>query len=179
MELDDTHKKNKRMRTSLILAAWIVFTLIVAILGYPKVRRSVEESGVLAILQQSVGGQETTAQETRSVSVAFVTAGGDLSMFKVRGKRWGGSQYHDTFEALLSGPNQQVLASGAVSYIHPKTELVGLTVREKILFVELTKDFLQSIDPKKATEQLKATARSFENITDIVIIIDGEIWSEQ
>ncbi len=178
MERDDTHKTNKRLRPALILAAWIVITIIVIILGYPKVSSAIEESGVLPLLKQSAG-KETPKLDTRTVSAAFVTVEGEVVLFRFQGKKWGGGNYHDTFEALLGGPNQQVLASGAVSYIHPETELVGLTLRERILFIELTKEYLQSIDLKKATEQLKITAQSFENVADIVLIIDGEMWSEQ
>lgn len=90
----------------------------------------------------------------------------------------GGSRYHDSYEALLKGPTSEALRLGMVSYIHPKTSLVGVTLSNKILFVDVSKEFLQSKDIAKATEQLTATALAFDQVKDLVILVEGELLSQ-
>jgi spore germination protein GerM len=86
----------------------------------------------------------------------------------------GGSRYHDSFEALLKGPTRDALNLGMVSYIHPKTSLIGITLSNKILFVSVSKEFLQSMDLEKATEQLKATALAFDQVKDLVVLVENK-----
>jgi hypothetical protein len=60
-----------------------------------------------------------------------------------------------------------------VSYIHPKTSLIGVTLSNKILFVDVSKDFLDSLDIEKATEQMKTTALAFSQVKDLVMLVEG------
>lgn len=86
----------------------------------------------------------------------------------------GGSAYHDTFESLLSGPKLQALKEGAISSIDSKTTLRGITLSNKVLYIDLSKHFLESKDIKRAYEQLRRTAKGFSQVKDIVLLIEGE-----
>ncbi len=116
--------------------------------------------------------------QVRTVQVAFIAASGEKQLVSLQTKRMGGSRYHDSYEALLKGPTSEALRLGMVSYIHPKTSLVGVTLSNKILFVDVSKEFLQSKDIAKATEQLTATALAFDQVKDLVILVEGELLSQ-
>ncbi|MDC7228856.1 MAG: GerMN domain-containing protein [Sphaerochaetaceae bacterium] len=173
MEMDEAPKPRRTISPLFILLAWILFTLGVFALGYPRVRQAVVSSGVLQYARQ---GEDSPLPSTqvRPVQVAFITASGEPQLVSLQTKRLGGSQYHDSYEALLGGPTKEVLSSGLVSNIHPKTSLIGITLSNKILFVDVSKDFLDSLDIVKATEQMKTTALAFSQVKDLVILVEGK-----
>ena len=107
------------------------------------------------------------------VQVFFITLDGKPTAFPIEQPRLGGSPYHDTFEALMAGPTLEILKKGAVSYIHPKTKLIGLSVSNRILYVDVSKDYILSKDQDKAYEQLKATAVRHTQIKDLVLLVEG------
>ncbi len=107
------------------------------------------------------------------VQVFFITLAGKPTAFPIEQPRLGGSSYHDTFEALMAGPTLEILERGAVSYIHPKTKLIGLSVSNRILYLNLSKEYLLSKEQGKAYEQLKATAVRHTQIKDLVLLIEG------
>ncbi|WP_319757578.1 GerMN domain-containing protein [uncultured Sphaerochaeta sp.] len=173
MEMDEAPKPRRTISPLIILLAWILFTLGVFALGYPRVRQAIVSSGVLLYARQ---GEVTPLLSTqvRTVQVAFITARGKQQLVSLQTKRMGGSRYHDSYEALLKGPTREVLSSGLVSYIHPKTVLIGVTLSNKILFVDVSKEFLDSLDIEKAIEQMKTTAIAFSQVKDLVILVEGE-----
>ena len=171
--MDEAPKPRRAISPLFILLAWILFTLGVFALGYPRVRQAVVSSGVL---QYARIGEDSHLPSTqvRTVQVAFITASGEQQLVSLQTKRLGGSQYHDSYEALLKGPTREVLSSGLVSYINPGTSLIGVTLSNKILFVDVSKDFLDSLDIVKATEQMKTTALAFSQVKDLVILVEGK-----
>ncbi|WP_320122626.1 GerMN domain-containing protein [uncultured Sphaerochaeta sp.] len=173
MQMDEAPKPRRAISPLFILLAWILFTLGVFALGYPRVRQAVVSSGVL---QYARIGEDSPLPSTqvRTVQVSFITASGEQQLVSLQTKRLGGSQYHDSYEALLKGPTREVLSSGLVSYINPGTSLIGVTLSNKILFVDVSKDFLDSLDIVKATEQMKTTALAFSQVKDLVILVEGK-----
>ncbi len=171
--MDEAPKPRRAISPLFILLAWILFTLGVFALGYPRVRQAVVSSGVL---QYARIGEDSPLPSTqvRTVQVSFITASGEQQLVSLQTKRLGGSQYHDSYEALLKGPTREVLSSGLVSNIHPKTSLIGVTLSNKILFVDVSKDFLDSLDIVKAIEQMKTTALAFSQVKDLVILVEGK-----
>nr|WP_319473181.1 GerMN domain-containing protein [uncultured Sphaerochaeta sp.] len=173
MEIDEAHKPRRTISPLFILLAWILFTLGVFALGYPRVRQAVVSSGVLQYARQEENSPVLSSQ-VRTVQVAFITASGEQQLVSLQTKRRGGSRYHDSFEALLKGPTREALSSGLVSYINPGTSLIGVTLSNKILFVDVSKDFLDSLDIEKAKEQMKTTALTSNQVKDLVILVEGE-----
>lgn len=171
--MDEPPKTKRSKGALLIFLTWILFTLGVFAIGYPKVRQAVVESGVLELIQQS-SHTETPSLKNREVQIAYISASGESNLFTIQTERRGGSRYHDTFEALFAGPTSEILNAGMVSYINPNTSLIGLTISDNILFVDVSKAYLQSRDLQKAEKQLKATALAFDQIKDLVILVEGE-----
>jgi len=163
--------KTKGSRHALALfGIWALFTAGVLAIGLPIVRDSIRQSGVLTLLNSDTVAQANQQQGR----VWFYTSDGSIREFSQDQVRQGGSAYHDTFENLLGGPKLSALKEGAVSSIHPKTTLRGITLSHKVLYIDLSKHFLESHDLKKAYEQLKRTARGFSQVKEMVLLIEGE-----
>jgi len=158
--------------TLALFGIWLLFTSIVLAIGLPIVRESIRQSGVLTLLRTNT--DTTQARNQQQAKLWFYTSDGSIREFSQTQVNLGGSAYHDTFENLLSGPKLQALKEGAVSYIHHKTTLQGITLSNKVLFIDLSKHFLESQDLKKAYEQLRRTGKGFSQIKDIVLLIEGK-----
>lgn len=164
---------NRRPRRALLIVIiWLLFTLSVGVLGYPRVKAAFADSGVGALLSKRGEAQGPTTA-TRAVRVAFVLPDGKMRIYPIRFERLGGSLYHDTFEALLAGSPLSALSDGAVSYIDAKTRLRGVTVSNAILFVDFSAHYLASTQRDLADEQVKATALAQSGIKAVVILVDG------
>jgi len=157
--------------TLAIFGIWLLFTAIVLAVGFPIVRDSIRQSGVLTLLKTARDTTQTKNQQ--QAKVWFYLSDGSIREFaQVQGQQ-GGSVYHDTFENLLSGPGLLALKEGAISSINAKTTLLGITLSNKVLYIDLSKHFLESQNLKKAYEQLKRTGKGFSQIKDIVLLIEG------
>lgn len=162
----------KRTRPILILLIWLIFTSVIALVGYPKVKAAFKESGVLSLLSAERSGQ-TSSAATRLVRCAFILPNGKTAIYAYQGDRLGGSAYHDTFEALLAGAPREALEEGAVSYIDAKTQLRGVTLSNAFLFVDFDSPYLASQRRDLADAQVKATARAMSSVKGVVILVEG------
>ncbi len=170
-EKQRTPKTTKGSRHTLALfGIWLLFTSLVLAIGFPIVLESIRQSGVLTLLKSTT---ETTSNQ-QQVKLWFYTSDGSISEFRQEQDKQGGSVYHDTFESLLSGPKLQALKKGAISSIDQKTTLRGITLSNKVLYIDLSKNFLESQDLKRAYEQLRRTGKGFSQVKDIVLLIEGE-----
>ncbi|MDY0288795.1 MAG: GerMN domain-containing protein [Sphaerochaeta sp.] len=158
--------------TLILVGIWVLFTLTVLVIGLPVVGASIRKSGVLTLL--STASDTTKKTGHHMARVWFYTSGGQLRPFTQAQARMGGSAYHDTFESLLSGAKEQALKGGAVSLIEPRTTLRGITLSNKVLYIDLSRHFLESEDLKGAYEQLRLTAKGFSQVKGMVLLIGGE-----
>lgn len=167
------HDNHAPMRPLLILLIWLIFTLVVVAVGYPKVQSALADSGVLTLLLDRERGDSNPSSQ-RAVRTAFTLPDGSTKLYATRTERLGGSAYHDTFEALLAGSPKEALADGATSYIEPGTKLRGVTLSNSILYVDFKGPFLASENRALAQAQVKATALAMSGIKGVVILVDGK-----
>ncbi len=158
--------------TLILLGIWGIFTATTLVIGLPLVRVAIGQSGVLSLL--SAASDIPGKTEQHMARVWFYTSDGELHPFIQGQDRQGGSAYHDTFESLLSGAKGQALKEGAVSLIEPRTTLRGITLSNKVLYIDLSRHFMESEELHKAYEQLRRTAQGFSQVKDIVLLIEGE-----
>lgn len=168
----DDRPKTRKAHPLILILLWIVFNLLVVVVGLPRVRNAIQQSGVLELL--ATGQDRQDPSTFRRVQVCFVQWPDRYSLFTVDQKRKDGSIYHDTFEALLAGPNERILEAGAVSFIHPDTQLRGVTLSSRILFVDFSNEYLLSSDLEAARQQVKRTALGSNRIKDVVILVEGK-----
>ncbi|MFA5446819.1 MAG: GerMN domain-containing protein [Sphaerochaeta sp.] len=167
-------EKPNYSKSLLIFLIWILFTIAVLLIGFSKVKAAVTESGVLTLLANRTEAGQAPSQ-TRLIKSAFILPDGTPKLFSHRTARLGGSANHDTFEALLAPLPLEALEEGAISYIHPSTRLRGLTLSSSILFVDFSKEYLDSIDLRLADLQVTQTALAISGIKGVRILIDGNV----
>lgn len=166
------HDNQRPLRPLLIFIIWLVFTLVVALVGYPKVKAALVDSGVLSLLSER-GSEQASPTSTRLVRIAFVLPDSTTKLYSTSVERLGGSLYHDTFEALLAGAPLQALSDGAVSYIDPRTRLRGVTLSNAILYVDFDDAYRDSENRVLADAQVKATATAMSGIKGSMILVGG------
>jgi spore germination protein GerM len=162
--------KGKKLLVAWIV--WLLFSIILVAITGPSIRSAVLESGVMDLIKQRApSGQDASI---RIVEACFYSSDGSYSLFSQKQRTMGGTIYHDCIESLLSGPDYNALAQGAVTYIASGTSLVGLTLSNGILYIDLSKDFLASVDLKKALRQITVTSTDFSKIKDVVVLVEGK-----
>jgi len=177
--MDDNERKQRipngtggAKRSLILFGVWVLFTAAVLAVGLPVVLDSIKESGVISLLAST--SAPTSKRGGPQARVWFFISDGTAREFSQQQVNRGGSAYHDTFETLLEGPDLQALKQGAVSSINPKTLLRGITLSNKILYIDVSRHFLESQDLQAAYEQLKRTGTGFSQVKDIVLLIEGE-----
>jgi hypothetical protein len=167
---------------------WLVFTIVLSALLFPKVLSSIRQSGVLELIEEHKLKSPTTTSgtELRTVYPYFIIPGrNEAAMaykeYPVKQRKTGQGLYHDTMEALLAGPSQEALSQGAVTYIAPETSLRGLSESNGIIYVDFSGAFVDSADswPKAglepAVQQIRRSLLALDGIRDIIIMLDGEV----
>jgi spore germination protein GerM len=162
--------KGKKLLVAWIV--WLLFSIILIAITGPSIRRAVLESGVMDLIEQKKPKDQDSS--LKIVEACFYAYDGSYALFAQKQRTFGGTVYHDCFENLLSGPDYYALASGAVTYIAPGTSLIGLTLSNGILYIDLSKDFLASLDLKRAFRQIIVTATNFSRIKDVVVLVEGQ-----
>lgn len=82
---------------------------------------------------------------------------------------------HLKLEALLDGPDERALSKGLITYINPRTRLIGLSIENDVAYVVLSPAFLASADMEKAKAQIEETLRADNPDLRVAIIVDDEI----
>jgi Sporulation and spore germination. len=185
IEDDDQFKQKESFETekpervnvklyAILIIAWFLWVAVFAIIFTPKIKREVEKSGVLTLLENGDNGKKNTKEDAthRSVPVCFYTLSGP-ELFRGTTKRRGGDKYHDAIEALLEGPDEEILRKGAVTYIDKGTALTGLTYSKGIVYVDLSGTF--NNDNKKAVLQIETALKAFDEVRKVVVLKDGKL----
>lgn len=121
--------------------ALIIILVLATLIALPRIRWSFKEANVVPMVKSYLSQQREGVQVSQAMAkVAFPLPSGTYRLYSLPIE--GRLTYHETIERLLEGPPYEALRDGAVSYIPPKTTLLGLTVRGKIAFIDLSKEFL-------------------------------------
>ncbi len=155
---------------------WFLFSCALVVCCIPKIRKAVEQSKVMELLLSRP--EETSRSDEREITLFFFNPSMEGKWFTQWQRRLGGDLYHDTLEGLLSGPDKKNIGQGAASFINPNTRLIGCTLSYKVLFIDFSKDFLDSSDMPKAKEQVERTMLRNEAIVKTVILVEGKPLSE-
>lgn len=167
---EETVDKPNYKRYVVIILAWVLWTSIFLIIFTPKIKTSVQQSGVLTLLENS-DTTKTASSQKRVVSISFVDQDG-FKLFSQEIDKGSATKYHDAIEALLKGPTEEILKEKAVTYINKDTSLIGLTYSRGICYVDLSKEFNEQ--DQKAVEQIELTLKAFSEIESVVILKEGQ-----
>jgi len=186
---EPTKKESPHSRGRFLFIAfviWIIYAAIIILSSMPKIVVSVRSLNIKKTLSEAAETKETA--QTRDARLCFIIPRSDGSTGFVtctqRIDRTGASEYHDVIEGLLSGPKQEALSSGAITFIAKGTHLIGLTVSAGTAFVDLSEAFTSSGSAwgpsglDTACKQITRTLQALDpSIEDVVILVDGEILS--
>jgi spore germination protein GerM len=167
-----------------LLYGWLAIVVISAILfiaTLPRIRIAFEESGMVDLVKQHIvsqrnGNMNTSSQAT--IVFPIPRADGQSHRFVAYPTMIAGDLHrHEAVEKLLAGPTREALADGAITYIPTETSLRGLTVSNQIVFVDLSRAFLEPNDKdpdlKIRSAQVRRTLLEDQSLKDVVILVEG------
>ncbi len=180
------NESSRKMPHRLLLWLWlsvIVISVILIAVSLPRMKQAFIESGMGELISSYRDSQGSTDSMSRTISLVFPvpTADPETYRYQVFETPFQGTlSRHARIEALLRGPDGAALREGAITFIPSDTRLIGLSVSNRIAFVDLTKEFLgkMSLDPEldRRRTQLKRTILSDGSLRDVVILVDGKEW---
>jgi spore germination protein GerM len=168
LEKKDNDKLSKGL---IILIIFIILTVIELIIFIPRVKESIDESGVKEIIEKQTNDKIANNQET--LTLYYINDDGDSVEYNFETTRTY-DRLHDTFENLIADPPYEVLEDFNVSYIPVGTSLIGATQTESALYVNLTENLLSSKNIELAYQMLQSTAKAIAPKANFVLLIEGE-----
>ena len=173
--MSDLEKKAspKFKKGLIIFIIFIILTIIELALFIPKIKESINKSGVKEIVREKEEGIATNSKE--SIALYYINKDGNsIEYSTIIEKQY--DTLHDTFEALLQNPSKRVLEDFNISYIPPNVELLGASQENYAIYIDLSKEILESTNFNLAYKMLKSTALSFDSKAKFVLLIDGVVY---
>lgn len=150
----------------------IIYASALAYLAYPIAKGNLEELNVIKHYDRYI--EEKHSKEFETFMVFLHTNNGLVSIersIEVNAR----DLLHLALEALLLGPSEEDLKKGIITYIPKDTELVGVSESNGSIFVEFSKEILDSRNPDAAYSQIESTIRHSMTCKDIYIIANNSI----
>ncbi len=166
-----------------VFILWIIYAAVIILSSLPRILSAVKDSDISKTISHL--DEIRKSAQTADAKLCFVIpkSDGSTSLVVCNQKitKTGATEYHDVIEGLLSGPKEEALSAGAISYIEQGTSLIGLTVSGSTAFVNLSESFTSSGSywgPSGLDTACKQVARTLQvlnpNIKDVIILVDGE-----
>lgn len=167
-------EKPSKLRPVIISFVFVLWTAGLLFLFYPRIADAVEKSGVIPMI--AAMQEEKQSSPHRGVKAVYLSQDGPESFVLVTEKR-GSDALHDTVEALIHDYPEEALKAGCISLVNSRTELIGLTLRKGICYVDLSDDVLDSAEWNGYTafDQIKDTLMLNESVSKVVIMVDGKV----
>lgn len=173
--IDESEEKSfSFLRLLIIFFIWAIWTTALSFIFLPKVQAAVEESGVIELIEKMNNKAIVSTEGKRLVKVFYQSLSG-LEEFLIYTEKRGSSAHHDAIEALLEPVGENALKTGSITFIDKSTKLIGLSSSKGICYVDLSKEFTNSKNTKIASSQVRETLLSFDDIDEVVILVDGVI----
>ncbi len=162
--------------------AVIILLALFVILSLPRIRASIEESGMVEMISDHLASETGTNQRLFTLYYPLLSGTEDTYRYtttRVNGKS-SESSYHSLLEALLSPMPQGPLLEGAVSFIPAGTKLVGFSLRGTIGYVALSPEFLdetpfEQCSYERRSEQITKTLKENFSLEQVVFIVSDVI----
>ena len=158
-----------------VFILWTLWTTVCFLVFRGSMESALEESGVLPLLS-AIQEQEDAAPATRSVSLVYPYADGDTITITVDAPRLGSDAKHDTVEALISSYPYDALSHGALSLVSRECELLGLTARDGICYVDMSQEILSApeLGSYTAFDQIRDSLLLFSDVETVSFLVEGE-----
>lgn len=166
--------KPKAKKGFIIFIIFIILTTIELYLFIPKINESINKSGVKKIVTTNKDKIATTNSE--DITLYYI----DRNKKSVKYSTTIIKQYdklHDTFEVLLQTPTKKVLEDFNISYIPSNVKLIGASQEDDAIYIDVSKEILESKNIKLAYKMLEDTALSFDSKAKFILLIAGTVYS--
>lgn len=165
--------KTKFKKSFIILIIFIILTIIELTLFIPRIKKSINKSGIREIVKEQEEKYSSNSKET--ITLYYINVDGKpIEYSQTMQKQY--DMLHDTFEALLKTPSKSVLENFNISYIPTNVELLGATQGTNAIYVDLSNQILDSTNFDLAYKMLERTALSFNTKAKFVLLIDGVVY---
>ena len=156
-----------------MLVFWIIYTAIIILASRNGIVRAVKETRAAEIVENI--DKYRFLVDSEEATLYFYNSLEGVKPYTVLVERTGASKYHDAVEGLISGPTDDALGQGAISFVPRKTRLLGLSVSEKTAFVNFSPEFSEDKTGLDiARVQVERTLRAVNPyIEEVVFLING------
>lgn len=169
------NKNNKRKNTFIILLIFLILTLLEFIFFYPKIKIAIKESNAIELINKAK--QNKKDSNMRDYTLFFISMDNSIISFDYRGtKRY--SLIHDSFEYQLKSPQFSALDRYCVTFIPENTKLIGATLKNKALYINVSKEILESKNFTLCYRQLKAQAFAINKEAKFYLLVEGNLYDE-
>lgn len=165
--------KNKRKKFLCILIIFIILSTIELFLFLPKIKESIKQSGVIEII--STDNVKSINNKKEKINIFYIDLEGNPISYSIY-KYIDYDKLHDTFETLIEPPTLDLLSKFYVNYIPSNTKLLGVTQTNNAIYVNYSKEILQSNNYKLFYKQIESTVKEIDIKTQLVLLIEGEIF---
>lgn len=183
ISIHDDGQPNRAGMLLIAFIAWVIFTTVIILVSAPKIQIALQQTNAVEVFMNRKELRETADNTT--VTLYFVepkdAENYGLIGFKTDVRKGTSTSYHDALEGLLKGPSDQALSYGAISMIPKGTRLKGVSISNKIAYVDLSSEFLEkggSFDKNyvdTARWQMLKTLQAVDtSVREVEILINGK-----
>ncbi|MBK5200391.1 MAG: GerMN domain-containing protein [Spirochaetaceae bacterium] len=166
--------KRKKKNFFIILITFLILSSVELFIFIPRVNKAINESGMKEIIGQQ--NEKLIAKKKEQLTIFYIDIEGNPSSYLINSY----STYdklHDTFEALKDPPSLDVLNHFYISYIPSNTKLIGATQTQNAIYINYSKEILQSKNINLCYKQIEATVKSFNNKAKLILLVNGVIYN--
>ena len=167
------------------LLALILFTAILFLVTFPKIKTSIKESSIQSLIQNHLSSKELQSSALRrTIFYAVPTNGGKSFNFVPYQITLNSLSLpnHQLIEKVITTPIDEALKGGVISIFPKGTKLIGLTLSNQIAFVDFSKEFTNKNSwDEDLSVRIALVRKNLINqttIRDVVILIEGEIFDK-
>lgn len=180
--MEDRPNPPVRGRERIPLLMWVLLLVTViaaALFAVPRILSAYRDSGLSDKVSRYLASSRVPAGTDEEAFPLFFatqnTASGIIQISKTYRRFPRETARNLLFEQLLSGPSLEELQQGYISFIPEQTRLIGSTVRDSIVFIEVSDELLSIEEPELgyALTQLLSTAASEEGVRGAVVLVEG------
>lgn len=168
------------------LLALILFTAVLLLVTFPKIKSSIKESSIQSLIQNHLSSKELQSSALkRTIFYPVPTNGGknfNFVPYQITLNSLSLSN-HQLIEKVIITPIDEALKGGVISIFPKGTKLIGLTLSNQIAFVDFSKEFTnKNIWDEDLSLRVALIRKNLINqttIRDVVILIEGEIFDKR
>ncbi len=180
---EDNGQPNRAGMLLLAFIVWVVFSTVIILVSAPKIQVALKETNAVEVFRNRKNLRDTADQTTITLYFVEMKDYSEYGLlgFKTDVRKGTAGDYHDALEGLLQGPSDQALSHGAISMIPKGTKLNGVTVSNRIAYVDFSSEFIEqnvTIDEnyqETARWQILKTLQAVDaSLREVEILINGK-----